>query len=138
MQRRKKKKYYSKIRSTKLTLNKHINKRKTCYLEIQVPEIQENTIICTAPVVEIGVPKRINGKYVRKIGAYRIIGKSKTSEWEVVRVASSFKTPNSLINSKILVTNGKKVVRGTIVKVSIVGGGATSPATGDGLPPVDE
>ena len=75
---------------------------------------------------------------MRKIGAYRIIGKSKASEWEVVRITSPFKTPNSLINSKILVTDGKKVVRGTIVKASIVGGGATSPATGDGLPPVDE
>ena len=55
-----------------------------------------------------------------------------------VKISSSFKTPNSLINSKILVTDGKKVVKGTIVKASIVGGGATSPATGDGLPPVDE
>ena len=101
MQRRKKKKYYSKTRFMKLNSNKYINKRKTCYLEIQVPE-------------------------------------SKASEWEVVRITSPFKTPNSLINSKILVTDGKKVVRGTIVKASIVGGGATSPATGDGLPPVDE
>lgn len=75
---------------------------------------------------------------MRKIGEYRIIGKSKASEWEIVKISSSFKTPNSLINSKILVTDGKKVVKGTIVKASIVGGGATSPATEDGLPPVDE
>ena len=68
----------------------------------------------------------------------RIIGKSKASGWEIVKISSSFKTPNSLINSKILVTDGKKVVKGTIVKASIVGGGATSPATEDGLPPVDE
>ena len=138
MQKRKKKKYYGKVRAKKLSSSKYINKRKTCYLEIQVPEIQGNTITCTAPVVEIGIPKRINGRCVRKIGAYRIIGKSKASEWEIVKISSSFKTPNSLINSKILVTDGKKVVKGTIVKASIVGGGATSPATEDGLPPVDE
>jgi len=35
-------KYYSKIRSVKLNLNKYINKRKTCCLEIQVLEIQGN------------------------------------------------------------------------------------------------
>ena len=143
MQQRKKKKYYGKVRAKKLSSSKYINKRKTCYLEIQ-----GNTITCTAPVVEIGIPKRINGRCVRKIGAYRIIGKSKASGWEIVKISSSFKTPNSLINSKILVTDGKKVVKGTIVKASIVkgtivkasivGGGATSPATEDGLPPVDE
>lgn len=135
---RSEKRYYSKRRSTKLTSNKHINKRKTCYLEIQVSEIQDKTIICTAPIVEIEVPKRINGKCVRRIVKYRIIGKSKDSEWKIEKITPSFKTPNNLINSKIVVTNGKKVVSGTIIKASIVGGGATSPATGDGLPHVDE
>lgn len=82
--------------------------------------------------------KKINGKRARETGTYRIIGKSKDSEWAVVRGAFRFKTPNSLINSKIIVTNEKKVVQGTVVKASIVGGGATGPATEGGLPPVDE
>ena len=118
--------------------NKNVNKRKTCYLEIQVLEIQGSTITCTTPVVEIEISKRRKGKYIRKIEAYKIDNKSRASGWEVVKIASPFKTPNNLINSQILVTDGKKVVKGTIVKASIVGGGATSPATEDGLPPVDE
>lgn len=139
---RKRQKDYGKKRTSKLTTNKHVGRRKgnmkTCLIEVKIPGIQRETIICAAPVVKVGVQKRITGKSIRKNSIYRLIGEKEDSEWGIAKASSPFRTPNNLIDSQIIVTNGKRVVKGTIIKASIVGGGATSPPTGDGLPPVDE
>lgn len=137
----------------RITSNRFVGRRKNLMLEIQISGVKNETIICTVPAIEIGEhiiirtksPRRdtlhkhiIRTKAFRKGILHKCKDKIDTTKWEIVGIGSSFKTPNSLINARVVVTNGKENVKGTIIKASIVGGGATSPATKDGLPPVDE
>lgn len=139
---RKKIDYSDKVRSAKLSLNKQPIRRRgtaeTCLLEVKIPGLPENKIVCVAPVEELVFSPRNSRKSVRKGGIYRIAGKEKESEWGVAKASMPFRTPEKLINSPIMVTDGKRVLKGTILKASIVGGGATSPPSIGGLPPVDE
>lgn len=139
---RKKINYSAPNRGTKLSLNKQPVRRRgtaeTCLLEVKIPGTPENKIVCAAPVEELVFSPRNSGKSVRKGGIYRIVGKKNDSEWMVAKASMPFRKPEKLINSPIMVTDGKRVLEGTILKASIVGGGATSPPAIGGLPPVDE
>ena len=41
-------------------------------------------------------------------------------------------------NNTVIFYDGKQFIEGKIVIADIIGGGATGPATEDGLPPIDE
>lgn len=138
-----KQKKISKVnRSKKLArriIRKHINRSKLCHLEIQIPEMKENIITCIIPVTEVRSRVTVNRKInTKKNHTYRIIARSYKSEWKIAKINTPYITIDGLINSKIQVTDGKRVVVGIVVKAKIVGGGATSPPAEGGLPPVDE
>lgn len=128
-------------RSRKLArgiVNKRISRRKLCNLEIQIPEMKETIIKCTVPVTEVKLPTKAYRKINTKRDLYKIVGRDYKSEWRIVKINTPYIQLDSLINSKIQVTDGKRIVGGVVVRADIVGGGATSPPTEGGLPIVDE
>lgn len=119
--------------------HKHRKEIMLCQLQIQ---IQETIVTCTVPVIEAkivrsqGVFKR--NIYTKRKYTYKIIGKSYKSEWKIEKINTPYITPSGLINSKVWISNGKRIQKGIIVKADIVGGGVSCPPASGGLPPVDE
>lgn len=75
-------------------------------------------------------------KYVSPISA----DKASNAYWKITYPTTLRKKvcPSGLRHMKISITNGEKTVSGIVLSASYSGGGATSPATEEGLPPNDE
>ena len=84
--------------------------------------------------------KAVSPKFKGRLYKYISTDKASNAYWEIAYPTSLGKKvyPSRLRNMKISITNGKKTVSGIVLSASYSGGGATSPATEQGLPPNDE
>lgn len=123
----------------KVIVRRHRRRIQLCDLEIQLSEVNEDSITCTVQVAEVGFQRKVNRKIdLKRDPVYKIVSTQSKSEWKIAPIKISPATLEGLINSKIYITNGKRVVGGVVIKAEIVGGGATNPPVEGGLPPVDE
>lgn len=130
--RSKRKNNYGRENDKKLILSKQKNKckAKMCLLEVQ---IQEELITCIVPVVKFRRPKRVKVLAAGKRSFLKISDKNEYLKWRVIKPPLFLDKPEKLINSKILVTNGKRVAQGKIVRVNMIRGGTVSAPTMDGI-----
>lgn len=77
-------------------------------------------------------------RYYKVLNTITIIDNDNDSSINISKEIFFDTTTKNGSNRDILYTDGKQSIKGKIVKAKIIGGGATGPATDDGLPPIDE
>lgn len=119
-------------------MSKVDNRTKLCQLEIRSPRLEQKNVTCIIPVAQVLHDSSIIGKPLTKKQRYKVIGKSHGEKWKILKPKLGYIDLEKIINFQVLITDGKRIVKGRIVKAKIYDKGTTTPPTGGGLPPVDE
>lgn len=107
------------------------------YLDITLKE--DNGTIGNYKINTKQIPLRSTSMSTKK---HSILHTYKASDevWVVANPEILIKATHysKLKNEKIVITNGKKTIKGEVLEVACVGGGSTNPPSIGGLPPIDE